>query len=80
MHTRVLHVEGKRWAALGSHMDNRGCPECGATVNGRAAQHMHLLWHEQLAEILENRGEEEGQPVPWTAVVDGRDDPEAISG
>jgi hypothetical protein len=86
MHFRVVHV-GRQWPLVANHLDSRECPDCAATVGGKA-QRRHQKWHDEQQELLvmlcQRTGiTEEMVDVPWSwsAVVDGGDEePEAIDG
>ena len=81
MHVSIIH-HGRAWRRVENHMRARYCAECGATVHDSEGQHLqkkHEKWHAQLAGILQSHAElDQGEPVPWTAAVDERDDPEAL--
>lgn len=85
MRFKVVH-HGRKWPQVNNHLDNRHCPDCGASVSGNHGQSVHQRWHLELADLLEDLSERAGagpvesQEPPWTAVVDEASDQEAISG
>lgn len=84
MRFQVVH-HGRKWTQVNNHLDNRHCPDCGASVSGNHGQSVHQKWHLDLADLLEDLSERVGaaslddrEPVPWTAAVDETDDQKAI--